>query len=103
MADAASLAREIMDYLLARLREAKPGLWPNMAPPELHMANGALFGFARAGLLDDASASEWRSQIEAEFERFLAVVEDELAHPAPALAPRPPPPVERARVQEILD
>jgi hypothetical protein len=76
VADAASLAREIMEYLLLQARDAKPGSERNAAPPEVHRAYGALFAFTRAGLVDRASAEQWGDRIHKELKRLLAVLED---------------------------
>jgi hypothetical protein len=100
VADAASVAQEIMEYLLLQLRDASAA--PNAAPPEMHIANGALFGFTRAGLIDDASAADWREQIDEELRRFLAARKEESAHRAPAFTPEPPQ-IERATIQEVLN
>jgi hypothetical protein len=102
VADSAAVAREIMEYFLLQLRDAKPGSERNAAPPQLHTASGALFGLARAGLIDAASAQEWRDQIHEEAQRFLAVLEDESKHTAPLIAPQPPQ-VERATIEEVMN
>lgn len=102
MADTAALAREVMEYLLLRLRDTSVGGAPNVAPPALHSATGALFAFHRVGLLDEAVVEDFQTQIQDEGRRFTAVVEDEFAHPRP---PRPtsPPAVSPVTMNELLD
>lgn len=100
-ADPAAVAREIMEYLLLELRDARPGSERNAAPPQFHIASGALFGLARVGLIGKAAAEEWRGQLHEEIVRFLAVVEDESRHPAPVIAAHPPQ-VERATIREVM-
>jgi hypothetical protein len=91
-----------MEYLLLQARDAKQGSERNVAPPEVHRAYGALFGFTRAGLIDRASAQEWGDRIHEESKRFLAVLEDESKHPAPPFMAEPPH-VERATIEDVLD
>src|SRR5437588_77973 len=100
MADQAGVAREIMEYLLLQLRDAKPNQ-PNVAPPQLHITNGALFALTRAGLIDESSATGWRDRIREERNRIHATLEDEAAHRAPLVVP-PPQQVERATIREVL-
>jgi hypothetical protein len=101
MAKPDAIAREVMEYLLARLRDGKPGE-VNAAPAELHIANGALFAFQRVGLLTEEDARAWQASIHDEGRRLMAVVEDEFQHPAP-VGPVAPPPVDRATVEDVLE
>jgi hypothetical protein len=99
--ESAAVAREVMEYLLARLKDTDPGT-VNAAPPALHTANGALFAFQRVGLVSDEAARAWRESIDVERQRLTAVIEDEFQHPAPARRYQPPP-VERASIDDVLE
>lgn len=91
-----------MEYLLARLRDAQPGLARNVAPPELHVANGALFALTRMRLVSDTDSAAWREAILKELKRVTAVIEDESRHPAPAPTPAAPP-LDRPSAEEALE
>ena len=99
MTDPAAIAWEVMEYLLARLRDTDLST-VNIAPPETHMAYGALFGFERAGLFDDQQAEEWRDRIQAESNRLLELMSDESQHRMPARMFSPPP--LEPSVEEVL-
>jgi hypothetical protein len=101
MTESAAVAREVMEYLMARLKDTNPGT-VNAAPPALHMVNGALFAFHRVGLVSGEEARAWRERIEVEARRVTAVIEDEFQHPAPVRGYRPPA-VERASVDDVLE
>jgi hypothetical protein len=101
MSESAAVAREVMQYLLARLRDTEPGN-VNRAPPELHVANGALLAFQRVGLVSDEQARAWRESIEVELRRVTAVIEDELQHPAPMQSYQPPL-LEQAGIDDVLE
>lgn len=101
MTESAAVAREVMEYLLARLRDTDPGA-VDAAPPALHTANGALFAFERVGLVSDEEARAWRQSIDVERQRLTAVIEDEFQHPAPGAGYRPPT-VEPAGIDDVLE
>ena len=101
MADLGDLAREVMEHLLAVLRDADPRQ-VNVAPLQLHRAHGALFAFDRIGVLSEEDARDWAERLKHEMERFTRVVEDELEHPAPVRA-APPPEVDRATFDDVLE
>jgi hypothetical protein len=99
--DPGAIAWEVMEYLLARLRDADLGS-VNVAPAETHMANGALFGFDRAGLFDKQQAEEWRERVSAETRGLLDLMRDETEHRMVARLTAPPP-VERTSVEQLLE
>lgn len=101
MADPRAIAWEVMEYLLAQLRDADLSS-VNAAPVEKHLASGALFGFERSGLFDQQQAKGWAERISVESGRLLELMRDETEHRL-AASRTAPPSVERASVEEVLE
>jgi hypothetical protein len=97
--DPSAIAREVLEYLLLRLRDADPRE-VNLAPPEYHSAAGALFALDRVGLVENEEG--WRERFREATGLFREkVVENEKAHPRPA-HPVTLPPLSPATLDEAL-
>jgi hypothetical protein len=101
MADDEAAANELMEHLLAVLRDADPG-GVNMAPPEFHRAHGSLLALDRLGVLNEEQVKDWGERLTEATERFAQIVEDEFAHPAP-IRPVQIPELDRASIGDVLE
>jgi hypothetical protein len=91
-----------MEYLLLQLRDAGPGSERNAAPPQLHMANGALFAFNRVGLIQEDAARELRERIREAGTDFVETLKADSERWTAVVAPRPPQ-IEHATVEDVLE